>query len=139
MQNNNSTPEADTPATCMTQTAACRHTTSSSCSSCAGGWSPSARSRSPASRVLGRTLDTWPTTAHNCGARQACVTTSLTITRQVHVQIHDDALVDLLPQVRAEDLDEGDLQRRNLAVHEDAGQIQLHLETDVHVRAVDGG
>ena len=29
-------------------------------------------------------------------------------------------LVDLLPEVRAEDLNERDLQRRNLAVHEDS-------------------
>ena len=59
--------------------------------------------------------------------------------RGKHAQIHDDGLVDLLPQVRAEDLDQANLQRRDLAVHEDAGQIQLHLEADVHVRAVDGG
>ena len=42
-------------------------------------------------------------------------------------QVHDDRLVDLLPQMRTEDLDETDLQRRDLAVHEDARQIQLHL------------
>ena len=46
--------------------------------------------------------------------------------KQVHVgalpsvrpggaQVHHDGLVDLLPQVRAHDLDERDLQRRNLA------------------------
>ena len=43
----------------------------------------------------------------------------------------------LLPQVRAEDLDERDLERRDLAVHEDAGQVELHLEADVDVGAVD--
>ena len=32
-------------------------------------------------------------------------------------------LVDLLPEVRAEDLNERDLQRGDLAVHEDARQI----------------
>lgn len=42
-------------------------------------------------------------------------------------QIHDDGLVHLLPQVGPEDLDEGDLQRGDLAVHEDARQVQLHL------------
>jgi hypothetical protein len=52
---------------------------------------------------------------------------------------HDDALVNLLPQVRPEDLDQADLQRRDLAVHEDARQVELHLEADVHVGAVDGG
>jgi hypothetical protein len=35
--------------------------------------------------------------------------------------------VDLLPQVGAEDLDEGDLKRGDLAVHKDARQVQLHL------------
>jgi len=54
-------------------------------------------------------------------------------------QVHHDALVDLLPQMRAEDLDVGDLERGDLAVHEDARQVQLHLEADVHVRAVDRG
>ena len=38
-----------------------------------------------------------------------------------------------------EDLDEGDLQRGDFAVHEDAREVQLHLEAHVHVGAVDGG
>ena len=42
-------------------------------------------------------------------------------------QVHDDGLVDLLPQVSSEDLDEGDLQRWDLAVHENACQVKLHL------------
>mmetsp|Transcript_12946 Transcript_12946/g.36299 ORF Transcript_12946/g.36299 Transcript_12946/m.36299 type:complete len:360 (+) Transcript_12946:1817-2896(+) len=52
-------------------------------------------------------------------------------------EVHDDGLVDLLPQVSPEDLDQRDLQRRNLPVHEDACQVQLNLETHVHVRPVD--
>ena len=48
-------------------------------------------------------------------------------------EIHDHALVDLLPQVSPEDLNEGDLQRGDLAVHEDAGQVKLHLEAHVHL------
>ena len=48
-------------------------------------------------------------------------------------QVHDHALVDFLPQVSTENLDEGDLQSRNLAVHEDSSQVQLHLETHVHL------
>jgi len=47
--------------------------------------------------------------------------------------------VDLLPQVGAEDLDERDLERGDLAVHEDAGQVELDLEAHVDVGAVDGG
>lgn len=56
-----------------------------------------------------------------------------------YLQIHDHALMDLLPQVRPKDLDERDLQGGNLAVHEDASQIQLHLEAHVHIGTVDGG
>ena len=41
--------------------------------------------------------------------------------------------MDFLPQVSSENLDEGDLQCRDLAVHEDSSQIQLHLETHVHL------
>ena len=48
-------------------------------------------------------------------------------------EIHDDALVDLLPQVSPEDLNEGDLQRGDLAVHEDAGEVELHLEAHIHL------
>ncbi len=55
-----------------------------------------------------------------------------------NVQIHDDGLVDLLPQVSAEDLNEGDLEGWNLSVHENARQVELHLETHVHVGTVDG-
>ena len=52
-------------------------------------------------------------------------------------QVHGDGLVDLLPEMRAEDLDEGDLERGNLAVHEDAGEVELHLEAHVDVGSVD--
>lgn len=38
-------------------------------------------------------------------------------------QVHNDALMDLLPQVSSEDLDERDLQRGDLAVHEDTRQV----------------
>jgi len=39
-----------------------------------------------------------------------------------------------LPQVSTEDLDQGDLQCGDLAVHEDSRQIQLHLETYIHLK-----
>lgn len=48
-------------------------------------------------------------------------------------QVHNDALMDLLPQVSSEDLDEGDLQGGDLAMHEDARQVQLHLKAYVHL------
>ena len=51
-------------------------------------------------------------------------------------QIHDDTFVDLLPQVGSEDLDEGNLQRGDFPVHEDTSQIELHLETDVNICAI---
>lgn len=49
-------------------------------------------------------------------------------------KIHNNALMNLLPQVSSEDLNEGDLQRWDFAVHEDSGQIELHLETNVHLQ-----
>lgn len=42
--------------------------------------------------------------------------------------------MNLLPQVSPEDLNEGDLQCWDLAVHEDSSQIKLHLETNVHLK-----
>lgn len=50
--------------------------------------------------------------------------------------IHDNGLVDLLPKMSSEDLYQGDLQSRDLAMQEDASQIQLNLETDVHIRSI---
>ena len=58
---------------------------------------------------------------------------------EADAQVHDDALVDLLPQMGAEDLDEGDLERRDFAVHEDARQVQLDLEAHIDIGAVDRG
>lgn len=49
-------------------------------------------------------------------------------------EIHDNALMNLLPQVSPEDLNEGDLQRGDLAMHEDSRQVKLHLETYVHLK-----
>lgn len=54
-------------------------------------------------------------------------------------EIHDDTLMDLLPQVSPEDLDEGDFQGGDLSVHEDSGQIQLDLETHVHLERTEYG
>jgi len=42
-----------------------------------------------------------------------------------------------LPQMGSEDLDQTDLEGRNLAVHEDTSQVKLYLETDVDVRSID--
>jgi hypothetical protein len=47
--------------------------------------------------------------------------------------------MNLLPQVRSEDLDQTDLQGRDLAVHEHTGQIKLDLETNVDIGSVNGG
>lgn len=52
--------------------------------------------------------------------------------------IHNNRFVDFLPQVGAEDLNERNFEGRNFAMHENAGQIELDLETDVNVGAVDG-
>lgn len=42
-------------------------------------------------------------------------------------QVHDDGLVDLLPQVRAHDLDEGDLERGDFACHKQTRASARHL------------
>ena len=48
-------------------------------------------------------------------------------------KIHDDRLMDLLPQMGPEDLDERNLQGWDFPVKEDTGQIELNLETDINV------
>ena len=48
-----------------------------------------------------------------------------------------DAVRTLLPQVSTEDLNQTDLEGRDLAVHEDTRQIKLDLETDIDVGTVD--
>ena len=45
-------------------------------------------------------------------------------------QIHHNRLVDFLPQMGAENLNERDLQGGDLAVHEDACQVKLDLVDD---------
>lgn len=47
--------------------------------------------------------------------------------------------MDLLPEMSSEDLDQADLQGGDLSVHEDTGEIKLHLETNIHVCTVDSG
>lgn len=49
-------------------------------------------------------------------------------------EIHDNALMNLLPQVSPEDLNEGDLQCGDLAVHKDSCQVKLYLETHIHLK-----
>ena len=52
-------------------------------------------------------------------------------------EVHDDALVYLLPQVSPEDLDQGDLECGDLAMHEDPSQVKLHLEAYIHLQEED--
>ena len=44
--------------------------------------------------------------------------------------------MNLLPQVRPKDLDVANLERGDLAVHKDSSQVQLNLESYVHVGAI---
>ena len=53
--------------------------------------------------------------------------------------IHNNGFVNLLPQVGAEDLNQRNFERRNFAVHEDSGEVELDLEADVDVGTVDRG
>ena len=43
-------------------------------------------------------------------------------------QIHDDTLMNLLSKMSPEDLNERDLQSWNLAMHEDAQQVEVNLD-----------
>ena len=52
-------------------------------------------------------------------------------------KIHDNTLVNLLPQMGTEYLNQTDLESGDFTVHEDTRQIQLHLETDVDVCSID--
>mmetsp|Transcript_31758 Transcript_31758/g.36108 ORF Transcript_31758/g.36108 Transcript_31758/m.36108 type:complete len:252 (-) Transcript_31758:2893-3648(-) len=62
---------------------------------------------------------------------------------QFHIKyltkIHDQHFMDLLPKMCSEDLNQRDLQRGDLSMHENSGQIQLDLETDIHIGTIDGG
>ena len=51
-------------------------------------------------------------------------------------EVHCHRLVDLLPQMGTEDLDERDLERWNLSVEEDTSQIKLDLETNVNIGTI---
>lgn len=42
--------------------------------------------------------------------------------------------MNLLPQVSSEDLNQGDLESGDFAMHEDSSEIQLHLETHVYLK-----
>lgn len=42
--------------------------------------------------------------------------------------------MNLLPQVSSEDLDQGDLEGGNFAMHEDSSEIQLYLETHIYLK-----
>ena len=67
------------------------------------------------------------------------MTTLSWTTHKVRHELDDSKkILTLLPQMRTEDLDERDLESRDLAVHEDTRQVKLDLETDVDVGTVDG-
>ena len=51
--------------------------------------------------------------------------------------VQNDTPVDLFPQVRWGGLNQRDLQRGDLLVHGNACQLQLRLEVDAEIRAVD--
>ena len=51
--------------------------------------------------------------------------------------VHNDRLVDLLPKMGAENLNQRNLQGRYLTVHENSCQVELDLETNIDVGPVD--
>lgn len=46
--------------------------------------------------------------------------------------------MNLLPQVSPKNLDQRDLEGWDFAMHEDSSEIQLHLETHVHLKSNSG-
>jgi hypothetical protein len=54
-------------------------------------------------------------------------------------KIHDHRLMDLLPKMSAEDLNQRYLQGGDFSVEEDTSQIKLNLETNVDICAVYSG
>jgi len=60
------------------------------------------------------------------------------MTTEVYLtEVHHDALMHLLPQMCPEDLNQRNLEGRDLAMHEDAGQVELDLEADIDIGSVD--
>jgi hypothetical protein len=51
-------------------------------------------------------------------------------------QVHDHTLMDLLPQMGTEDLNQRNLERRDLAVQKDTSQVKLDLETNIDIGTV---
>lgn len=49
-------------------------------------------------------------------------------------EIHDNALMNFLPQVSSEDLDQRDLEGWDFTMHEDSSEVQLHLETYIYLQ-----
>jgi hypothetical protein len=64
------------------------------------------------------------------------LSTRARFTRTHLTQVHNNRLVNFLPQVSSEYLNQRDLKCRNFTVHKYAGQIQLDLETNVDVGAI---
>lgn len=120
----------------MTQREECQHRTSSSCTTSWGEWSLSVQFQSPERPTPGQTPENnnKKINKQQYSRLSTCHSLTWTAWRAHLTKIHDDALVNLLPQVSSEDLNEGDLQCRDLAVHEDSCQIKLHLETNVHLQ-----
>lgn len=48
-------------------------------------------------------------------------------------QVHDNTLMNFLPQVSSEDLNEWDFQCWNLAMHEDSCKVKLNLEANINL------
>ena len=56
---------------------------------------------------------------------------------QYLTEIHDDTLMHFLPQVSSKDLNEGDFECWDFSMHEDASEIELHLEAHIDVGSID--
>lgn len=134
--------------TCMMQTGECRRKMNSSCTTSWDGWFLFVPSRSQEHRAPDQTpvQQKSPLSNHRSNKPKQEATPDISdagwLTKQFTAsrtrytnltKIHDDALMNLLPQVSPEDLNQGDLQCGDLAVHKDSSQIKLHLETHIHL------
>ena len=77
-----------------------------------------------------------PRNLHSCWQREWKRSINESTIEPYLTQVHDNTLVYFLPQVSSENLNEWDLQRWNLAVHEDSGEVKLNLESNVNLQEI---
>lgn len=86
--------------------------------------------------LISRASSSWSNT---CGQRASDIETEWESKgrarerEQYLTQVHNNALMHFLPEMGPENLNERDLECGDLAMHEDASQIQLYLKPYIHL------